>query len=137
MIKPQQDDEAIKLVHAVAGKSGTESLQTITGHQTIETASVPETFALYQNTPNPFNMSTMIIYDIPNTVKNAVEVKLSIYNIQGQLVKTLEDRVRTAGKYTVHWNGTDESGLMVSSGVYYYKLIANDVVLTKKLAIMK
>jgi flagellar hook assembly protein FlgD len=60
-----------------------------------------------------------------------------IYNIQGQLVKTLEDHIRTAGKYTAHWNGTDDSGNMVSSGVYYYKLIANDVVLTKKLAIMK
>jgi len=134
--KQQGHDAALEIVKALAGTSGATPMQTIYGQYSAATV-VPEHFSLFQNSPNPFNMNTMITFDVPNLQNGSVPVKLEIFNTTGQLVKRLVDHNKQAGRYTVQWNGADEFGGLVSSGVYFYRLTAQDVVLTKKLAIMK
>jgi hypothetical protein len=137
ILEPLKETSEIKIEHALAATEGAARLEAFFGKGEDKGTLVPQSFALFQNNPNPFNMSTTITYDVPNMNQGAVAVRLAIYNIQGQLVRTLEDQQRTAGRYTVHWNGTDNSGSQVASGVYFYKLVAGDVALSKKLAIMK
>ncbi len=83
-----------------------------------EHSGIPKEFALFQNFPNPFNPSTMIRYDLP---KNSY-VKITIYNILGQVVTNLVDGMQAANRYCVEWNA---SGL--SSGIYFYRMIADGI----------
>ena len=136
VLSPAENNDVIELEQVAAGTEGAARVQALFGNK-VEEAVVPESFALFQNNPNPFNMSTIITYDVPQLRNGTTRVKIQIYNTQGQLVRTLEDRDRTTGRYTVQWDGTDDLGRFVSSGVYFYKLIANNVVLSKKLAVMK
>jgi hypothetical protein len=101
--------------------------------ETTEEEIVPSAFQLSQNYPNPFNPQCEIRYALP---KHA-EVNLSVYNVLGQKVKTLVDELQTAGFKTVHWNGKDDKGEEVSSGVYFYKLKAGDYSETKKMILLK
>jgi hypothetical protein len=96
-------------------------------------ASLPTEFALSQNVPNPFNPNTVVEYALP---KDA-QVNLSVYNVLGQHVKTLVDDMQRAGKQSVSWDGTDNSGSTVASGVYFYKLRAGDFSDTKKMLLLK
>lgn len=96
-------------------------------------AARPEGYALQQNHPNPFNPSTTIRFDLPE----AGDVTLAIYNMRGQLVKTLHSGQLAAGRHSAVWDGTDSQALQVASGVYLYKLKAKDFVATKKLTFMK
>ena len=73
------------------------------------------------NYPNPFNPSTTITFSIPNESK----VNLSVYNVKGQKIKTLTKESFEIGSHSVIWNGDDESGKSISSGVYLYKLNVN------------
>ncbi len=134
--KALNETSAISINHAIAGSENGSALQTMTG-QSSDVTIVPQTFALHQNSPNPFNMNTTITFDVPSIENGSVPVKMEIFNTRGQLVKTLVDHSKSAGRYTVHWNGSDDYGREVSSGVYFYRFSARDVVLTKKLAIMK
>lgn len=77
-------------------------------------------FNLFQNYPNPFNPETQIEYTLPNDSK----VKLIIYNIMGQKVKTLVDQHQTAGHKRIHWDGRDDKGDDVASGIYFFRLEA-------------
>ncbi len=101
--------------------------------QTLEVTPIPKEFGIEQNHPNPFNPSTTISFDIPETS----EVKLAIYNMRGQLIQTLHSGVIAAGRHSVVWNGTDFRGVKVASGVYLYRLEAKGFVLSRKLAFMK
>ncbi len=85
------------------------------------------------NYPNPFNPVTNIAYSI----KEAGKVTLHVYNIKGQLVKTLVNDVRETGNYTVTWNGRDNTNKSVASGVYFYKMKAQNYNNTKKMILMK
>ena len=85
------------------------------------------------NYPNPFNPVTNIAYSI----KEAGKVTLQVYNVKGQLVKTLVDDVRETGNYTVTWNGRDNTNKSVASGVYFYKMKAQNYNNTKKMILMK
>ncbi len=85
------------------------------------------------NYPNPFNPSTTIRY----SMKEAGPVSIEIYNIKGQLVRTLVDGVKEAGNHTIVWNGLDKSNRSVSSGVYFYKMNAGKYSSTKKMIMMK
>jgi len=134
--KQLSEAKAIKIEKVLAGTQGAAQLQTFYGSGSTD-AVIPETFALYQNNPNPFNMNTMITFDVPNIQSGSVPVRLEIYNTRGQLVKRLVDQNKQAGRYTVTWNGSDDFGRLVSSGVYFYRFTAQDIVLNKKLAIMK
>ena len=79
-------------------------------------------FKLKQNYPNPFNSKTKIQYYIPKKCN----MELSIYDFLGQKIKTLESGYKSYGHHSVDWNGKDESGMNVSSGIYFYKLITNN-----------
>jgi len=93
----------------------------------------PLKFELSQNYPNPFNPTTTIRYSLPKAQK----VKLEIFNIIGQRVKVLENGEQTAGEHTLTWNGADEKGEIVPSGVYFYKLTGENLRESKKLIFLK
>ncbi|HXF48338.1 MAG TPA: FlgD immunoglobulin-like domain containing protein [Verrucomicrobiae bacterium] len=78
----------------------------------------PLAFSLGQNYPNPFNPTTTISFSLPKAEK----VKLKIYNLLGQEVLTLVDGEKPAGTHQIVWNGRDENGTAVASGIYFYKL---------------
>jgi hypothetical protein len=89
---------------------------------------------LEQNYPNPFNPQTTIAFSI----KDRARVKIDVYNVAGQLVKTLLDETRGAGSYTdVRWDGTNGANQPVSSGVYFYKLVTNNFSQTRKMVLLK
>ena len=94
---------------------------------------VPTQFALSQNYPNPFNPSTVINYAIPKVT----DVKVAIFNSLGQRVNTLVNQKQGVGNYSVDWNGKDNYGHSVSSGVYFYQIKAGDFVQTRKMMLMK
>ncbi|MFQ5770321.1 MAG: FlgD immunoglobulin-like domain containing protein, partial [bacterium] len=80
------------------------------------------TFRLHSNYPNPFNPHTSIPFEIGD--RRAVNVQLSVYNILGQKVAILLNEQLLPGKYEVTWNARDQSGDMVPSGLYFYKMQA-------------
>jgi len=88
-----------------------------------ERTGIPSTYELSQNFPNPFNPSTKIQFALP---RESV-VKLVVYTILGQEVITLIDEVRSAGFFSVDWNGENTRGNRVSSGVYFFRLVAKDL----------
>lgn len=98
--------------------------------------SLPKAFSLSQNRPNPFNPSTTISYSIPDNSPEII-VKMSVYNIRGQLVRTLVDDSQGPGSFTVNWDGTDNTGRKISSGVYFYRLVAGDFISTRKMVVLK
>lgn len=102
---------------------------------TVENNSKNLRYKLKQNFPNPFNPSTTISFSL----KNDANVSLDIYNTKGQLIKTLVSNEKYSGgnEYNVSWNGTDENGKSVSSGVYFYKLKANNFTDIKKAVFLK
>jgi hypothetical protein len=100
----------------------------------LNVESTPTEFALLQNFPNPFNPETTIKYN----VAKGGNVSLRIYNVVGQVVKTLVAEQQNAGRYTVRWNGTDDRGVSVSSGIYFYQITAgSDFQDVKKLMLLK
>jgi len=94
---------------------------------------VASTFALNQNYPNPFNPSTEISF----TLDEAADMNLSIFNMLGQKVRTLTSGSKPAGVYSLEWDGRDEMGQSVSTGVYLYTLSNGSTSITKKMALMK
>jgi hypothetical protein len=94
---------------------------------------VPAEFSLSQNFPNPFNPSTTIHYQL---LMNS-DVRLTIYNMLGQRVKTLVQARQPAGSYAVQWNGTNDAGAPVATGMYFYRLQVGDFVGTRKLLLMR
>ena len=96
-------------------------------------ALITQIFGLYQNQPNPFNGSTTIPFDI-ETESN---VELVIYNILGQKVKTLLNKNCNAGHYDITWNGTNNYGNQVSSGIYLYKIVNGSNTKIKKMVYVK
>jgi len=103
--------------------------------QKYERSCLPSKFALYQNYPNPFNPVTSIGYHVGGD--GPVDVSLKIYNVAGQLVKTLVDQEKFSGEYKEIWNGKNEENEDVASGVYFYKLKVSDYVETKKMVLLK
>ncbi len=94
---------------------------------------VPPELTLGQNYPNPFNPSTTISYQLPASGP----VRLDIYNVRGQLVRTLIDAEQEAGYHSVVWNGTDNAGQSVASGIYFYRLSSPAQTLGKRMLLMK
>jgi hypothetical protein len=94
----------------------------------------PESYALADNYPNPFNPATTIKYALPE----AAYVKLEVYNVVGQVVRTLVADHQSAGRYVVQWNASDDSGYSLSSGIYFYRLQAGGEFLeVKKMLLLK
>ncbi|MEJ2627281.1 MAG: FlgD immunoglobulin-like domain containing protein, partial [bacterium] len=105
--------------------------EVLTGVETKE--EIPDCFALYQNRPNPFNPETNIKFQIPA----ASQVELLIYNASGQQIKTLLNDIRPRGIYNVVWDGTNNGGETVGSGIYFYILRAGSVVSMKKCILLR
>jgi len=104
------------------------------GEAVTERASgLPDKFELYQNFPNPFNPTTTINFDVP--VKS--HVTLDIYNVLGQRVRTLVDRVLSAGRWTEDWDGRAQDGARAASGIYFYRVEAGDFLKTRKMMLLK
>jgi hypothetical protein len=99
-------------------------------------ASTPYSFALPQNYPNPFNPVTNISFSVGGD-KSASQVTLKIYNIVGQLVRTMVDDVRMPGSYVVAWDGRDSKGKEVASGIYFYRLKAAEFTECRKMVLLK
>jgi hypothetical protein len=90
-------------------------------------------YSLEQNRPNPFNPDTDVLYSIGDRSR----VSLKVYNVRGQVVRTLVDRVMEAGRHTVHWDGTNDRGELVASGIYFCKMKANEFGATRKMILLK
>ncbi len=94
---------------------------------------LPNKFSLKQNYPNPFNPVTNIEFALPK----ATDVTITIYNVLGKKVRTLYNGQMNAGSHKLVWNGLNENGSQVSSGIYIYKMEAADFNATKKMVLMK
>ena len=94
---------------------------------------IPDKFIIKQNFPNPFNPLTTISFEIP--LESIVS--LTIYDIQGKVVRKLVHRSRLVGSHNMVWDATNDKGLAVSAGVYFYRLEFDDVVKTMKMLLVK
>jgi hypothetical protein len=99
----------------------------------VNTPTRPTVFSLSQNYPNPFNPKTIIRFGLPKDSW----VKLEIYNVLGQKVKTLVDEKLTTGLKEVEWDGVNDKGFEVASGIYFYKISADDYSDIKKMVMLK
>lgn len=96
----------------------------------------PEEFTLQQNFPNPFNPETLIAYSIPRS-RGLQEVRLDIFNLLGQSVKTLVQGRLPAGVYQARWDGRDKRGRIVAGGVYFYRLQVGKTSRMRKMTFLK
>jgi len=94
---------------------------------------LPERYALHQNVPNPFNPTTFIRFDIGK----AGPVMLRVFDVSGRLVRTLIDREMPAAKHEIDWDGRNDEGVAVSSGVYFYRLESSGFHATRKMVMLK
>lgn len=94
---------------------------------------LPTVFSLEQNYPNPFNPTTSIEFNLPK----ASHVRLTVYNVLGQKVKDLIDGSLSAGNKHVEWDGTDQTGQTVQSGIYFYRISASEFSQTRKMMFLK
>ena len=90
-------------------------------------------FALHQNYPNPFNPVTTLNYGLPEQSM----VVMTVYDLMGREVTTLVNQVQKAGYHTIRWNGTDQSGQVVSAGLYIYRITAGDYSVARKMILLK
>ena len=94
---------------------------------------IPRTYDLSQNYPNPFNPTTTINYSLPKSGN----ISLIVYDVLGRKVRTILNGFQNAGNFQAVWDGKDESGRIVSTGIYFYSLRANDFSLVKKMMMLK
>ncbi len=124
----------------VSGKATAKSLQA-TGEglglyaviYDVERVAIPDKFALRQNYPNPFNPATTIRFDLPEVSKT----RLDIFNILGQRVATLINNKLEAGYHSVLWNGRDNFGNNVASGLYFYKIQSGKFIKSRKMILLR
>jgi hypothetical protein len=129
--------ELIVSVSDPGGASGSDTVTvTISPFVSVDEnggATLPIRFALEQNYPNPFNPRTTIEFDMPRRSHVTIEV----FNLLGQRIRTLIDENRAAGSHRVDWDGTNDLGLSMATGVYLYKLTTGDISLSKKMLLLK
>jgi subtilisin family serine protease len=100
-----------------------------------ETPVIPDKITLAQNYPNPFNPVTTIEFGIPANYKGGAELR--IYNVNGELVRTLFEGAVTPGIHAYHWDGTNEYGRKVTSGIYFCRFICGNERMTKKMVLLR
>jgi len=133
--RPVQKDQLTKLYESLpaSGVKVYAITDTAVTLDAPEQAAQPKRFALHPNYPNPFNPDTQIRFDLPETVP----VKLVIYNVLGQRVRSLVDRRMQPGSYTVLFDGRSSDGVPLASGVYFYRLEAGPFVKNRKMVLLK
>jgi hypothetical protein len=119
---------ALQFVDDLAGASSV----AVSLENTIATP-MPSQVVLHQNSPNPFNPETMIRFELPK----AMRVTVTVFDVNGRLVKQLLDEQRSAGSSTVEWNGTDAQGRTVATGVYFCVLDAGGTRYQHKMVLLK
>jgi FtsP/CotA-like multicopper oxidase with cupredoxin domain len=125
-ILSHEDHEMMRVLHVGTGAFAKDGV-------TDATAAVPKKFTLEQNYPNPFNPSTNIRFQLPQDER----VELKIYNMLGQEVRTLANEKYTAGQHTLVWDGKNNHGKAVASGIYVYKMTAGKFTRTKKMNLVR
>jgi hypothetical protein len=113
--------------------SPTPGSSNIQGLSTMNNIMIPTKYFLYPNYPNPFNPVTHFTYDLPMQS----QVKISIFNTLGHEIKTLVNSKQNNGSYFIQWDGSDNHGNRVSSGVYLYHLNANSFNQTRRMILLK
>jgi hypothetical protein len=98
---------------------------------------LPKSYSLSQNYPNPFNPQTTISYEVPTSAGKGAPVSLSVYDLRGRKVRSLVEGVRKPGRHSVQWDGRDDRGAQLASGVYFYRLQAGDFMETRKLLLVE
>jgi hypothetical protein len=98
---------------------------------------IPKTFGLHQNFPNPFNPSTTISFDVPGISGEKRHASLAIYDLRGRRVRVLIDGILDGGNHKVVWDGRDNQGEQIASGVYLFRLRINDWISTRKMTILR
>lgn len=116
----------VNLAQVLDGAGGVNTLSAMS-HPT------PSTYTLSQNYPNPFNPETQIAYSLAE----AGRVRLTIYNLLGQKVRSLVDATQATGSYEVRWDGRDEAGRRLATGVYLYRLEANGFSAVRRMVFLK
>lgn len=103
------------------------------GELLINESLIPQKFTISQNYPNPFNPITYIQYTVPHFDF----IKIDIINISGQIIKTIVKSSHQPGNYEIMWNGTNQNGISVPSGIYFYKMDTDEFVFVRKLVLLK
>jgi hypothetical protein len=103
----------------------------------VKIATLPDQFELAQNYPNPFNAGTTIIFSIPPTSEETVNVTLTIYDIKGQVIRSLVSGNAEPGQHQILWNGTTDAGNLAASGIYFYRINAGKFSDTKRMVMLK
>jgi hypothetical protein len=103
----------------------------------FDTQGMPEEFGLMQNYPNPFNAGTTISFNIPDSEYGDQTIRLMIFDLQGRVIKTLTQGSYQPGRHQVYWDGSTDDGEMAASGVYFYRLIAGDYSVSKRMVMLK
>jgi hypothetical protein len=126
------------------GESSPSNAQTVTPMTTTDLEVIPEKTELYGNYPNPFNPTTSISFSVgANSVRQGhseiatTNVRIDIFNLKGQKIKTLCDRHFNPGTYRIDWNGTDELENSVSSGIYLYRMRTEGYNSIKRMLLLK
>ncbi|SUZ91963.1 uncharacterized protein METZ01_LOCUS44817 [marine metagenome] len=144
MMTEGQEVDELTFAWSVQASDGTDTTHAGNGPRTlivnvnamymdVDGDNIPDEFALYDNYPNPFNPVTSINYDIPE----ATDVTLDVYNLMGQRVRTLVSRHHEPGRYSVVWDGTNDFGSPIASGMYIFKIQSKDFMSIKKMLLMK
>ncbi|MCH8990912.1 MAG: HYR domain-containing protein [Acidobacteria bacterium] len=124
---PVDGEGRLELVESQLSDAEGSLMSVLTAH-----ASIPTGFSLLQNYPNPFNAGTVIPFELGREGDWMIQV----YNVAGQAIRTFSGH-GAAGRYQVSWNGTDESGTAVSSGMYFYRIVSGDFAATRKMVLLK
>jgi hypothetical protein len=125
-----QEDQATQLLHQALADLGV-PFTDVSEEEYQE--NIPNSFALKQNYPNPFNPQTIIEYSLPKDC----EVEITVYNILGQKVRTLVKEFRKTGTQRVEWDGRDEKGKEVSSGIYFYRIKTPEFSQARKMVLLR
>jgi len=120
----------VTAVDYAGNESEPASSSSITG---VNGTAVPRTFVLHQNVPNPFNPFTRIEFDVPI----ATNVSIEIFNTRGQRVRVLLDCIVEPGTRSVTWDGTNEAGHRMASGIYFYRLVTPETTRSKKMMLLR
>ena len=125
------DSAGQEIIHQTSGAQIEISCQVSVDENDV--VQIPSSYGLSQNCPNPYNSQTRIAYQLPEPG----EVSLRVYNIKGQLIRTLVEGHKPAGSHVAVWDSRNQEGMKVSSGIYFYRLRAGAFTDTKKMVLLK